>query len=73
MQWSSLLSPRWIRVTNTQAYETDKELGSETKQNKWTEKKILTMAKPIDVRDFLSISHNNDRETCWSTPKLLPL
>ena len=34
MQWSLLLSPRWIRVINAQAYKTHKELGSETKQVK---------------------------------------
>ena len=75
MQWSLLLSPRWIRVINAQAYKTHKELGSETKQNKTskTKNKILTMAKPIDVRDFLSTSHNNAKQTSWSAPKLLPL
>ena len=28
-------------MINTHLYKTDKELGSETKQNKWTEKKVL--------------------------------
>lgn len=65
---SSLLLPRWTGVINPQAYETDKELGrkknSETKQNKQTEKKqIPTMPKPIDVRDFLATSHDNNKKT----------
>ena len=55
-------------MINPQAYETDKELGrkknSKTKQNKQTEKKqIPTMPKPIDVRDFLATSHDNNKKT----------
>ena len=46
-------------LINPQAYETDKELGrTKTKQNKTIkqQKKILPMAKLIDVRDFSSAS-----------------
>ena len=62
-------------MINVQAYENDKELEGakkkiiksvEIKQNKTSKQKkkqIPTMAKPIDVRDFLSTSHNNDKET----------
>ena len=60
-------------MTNVQAYENDEELeggkkiikSSEIKQNKTSkqEKKIPSMAEPIDVRNFLSTSHNNDKET----------
>ena len=60
-------------MINAQAYKTDKELGSETKKKQAQKNKILTMAKPIDVRDFLSTSHNNDKKTSWSAPKPLPL
>ena len=39
--------------------------SSEIKQNKTSKrkKKIPSMAEPIDVRNFLSTSHNNDKET----------
>ena len=39
--------------------------SSEIKQNKTNKqkKKIPSMAEPIDVRNFLSTSHNNDKET----------
>ena len=39
--------------------------SSKIKQNKTSkqEKKIPSMAEPIDVRNFLSTSHNNDKET----------
>ena len=46
-------------LINPQAYEIDKELGrTKTKQNKTIkqQKKFLTMAKLIDVRDFSSAS-----------------
>ena len=52
-------------LINPQAYETDKELGkTKTKQNKTIkQKKILTMVKLINVRDFSSASHINDKKT----------
>ena len=62
-------------MINVQAYENDEELegaiiiiiikSSEIKQNKTSKqkKKIPSMAEPIDVRNFLSTSHNNDKET----------
>ena len=61
-------------MINVQAYENDKELEGakkkiiksvEIKQNKTSKqkKKIPSMAEPIDVRNFLSTSHNNDKET----------
>ena len=53
-------------LINPQAYETDEELGrTKTKQNKMIKqkKKIPTMAKLIDVRDFSSVNHINDKET----------
>ena len=41
--------------------------SSEIKQNKTSKqtekKKIPSMAEPIDVLNFLSTSHNNDKET----------
>ena len=41
--------------------------SGEIKQNKTSKQKkkkqISTMAKPKDVRDFLSTSHNNHKET----------
>ena len=62
-------------LINPQAYETDEELGrTKTKQNKTIKqkKKIPTMAKIIDVRDFSSASHINDKETWLKADKPLP-
>ena len=52
-------------LINPQAYETDKELGrTKTKQNKTIkQKKIITMVKLINVRDFSSASNINDKKT----------
>ena len=64
------------KLINPQAYETDKELGTtKTKQNKTIKQKnkILTKAKLIDVRDFSSASHINNKETWLKADKpLLP-
>ena len=61
-------------LINPQAYETDEELGrTKTKQNKTIkQKKILTMVKLINVRDFSSASHINDKKTWLKADKRLP-